>query len=192
MIPHKFRIAYLHFLVQSTSTELFRFQFGVTMNKQTSMPAIFVPTLTRKISAAAVVAIITAVSVVSTPALAYGNDPISASVHASAASVAGSIAVTASIAAAPLLAFAAGREVVLSAIEFVGETAVLTLRVAGTAATQVVRMSANVVRGIGVTVGNTVAIVAHGAGAFLMVGATTLAFVPNASTATLLHSSRSS
>jgi hypothetical protein len=187
MIPQKYRIAYLHFLVQSTSTELFRFLFGVTMNKQT-----FVSTRTHKISAATVAAIITAVSVVSTPAHAYGNDPISASVHASAASVAGSIAVTASIAAAPLLAFAAGREVVLSAIEFVGETAVLTLRVAGTAATQVVRMSANVVRGIGVTVGNTVAIVAHGAGAFLMVGATALAFVPNASTATLLHSSRSS
>jgi hypothetical protein len=82
MIPQKYRIAYLHFLVQSTSTELFRFQFGVTMNKQTSMPAIFVPTLTRKISAAAVAAIITAVSIASTPALAYGNDPISASVLA--------------------------------------------------------------------------------------------------------------
>ncbi len=149
-------------------------------------------TIKRKISTSLVSSLILAVSVVSIPAHAYGNDPISASVHASGASLVGSIAVTASVAAAPLLAFAAGGSVVLSALEFVGETAVLTLRVAGTAATQVVRMSANVVRGIGVAVGNTVVIVAHGAGAFLMVGATTLAFVPNASTATLLHSSRSS
>lgn len=149
-------------------------------------------TIKRKISATLVSSLILAVSVVSIPAHAYGNDPISASVHASGASLGGSIAVTASVAAAPLLAFAATGSVVLSAVEFVGETAVLTLRVAGSAATQVVRMSANVVRGIGVTVGNTVSIVAHGAGAFLMVGATTLAFVPNASTATLLHSSRSS
>ncbi len=149
-------------------------------------------TLKRKISAAAIALLIASASVFSTSAQAYGNDPISASVHASGASIGGSIAVTASIAAAPLLAFAAGGSVVLSAVEFVGETAVLTLRVAGSAATQVVRLSANVVRGVGVTVGNTVTIVAHGAGAFLMVGATTLAFVPNASTATLLHSSRSS
>jgi hypothetical protein len=85
---------------------------------------------------------------------------------------------------------AASGQVVVAGLEVSGETAILVLRgiAVGTEAT--VRVSSEMLVGLGIAVGTMVTVVAETAGYALVAGGKVLAFLPNEASQSLLHQSR--
>ena len=118
---------------------------------------------------------------------AGGNDPVRASIQASGSA---SLAISTTVAAVPLLALYAGSTLTVASIEVVGSGARLLLRGAAAGAEAVVDVSAESLRTIGLAAGQTLSVVASGAGYLLVASGKVVAFVPAATDAALLHSSR--
>jgi hypothetical protein len=115
-------------------------------------------------------------------------DSISASVSGS---VQLSTAITASVALTPIIAAYVGGSMVVETVRIVGTVAEVTLRGASAATVAIVQVGADVVRVTGLAAGQTVQVVAQGAGYAVMSAGTMIAFAPAAASVSLLHSSRS-
>ena len=140
---------------------------------------------------AALLAATLALSTVAATRAAAG-DPVASSVQASTASAASaSLAVSAGAAALPVLALYAGSTLTIASIQVIGAGATLVLKGAADGARAVIEVSAETLRALGCTVGQSVTVVRQASGYLLVASGKALAYVPATADAALLHSARS-
>jgi hypothetical protein len=133
-------------------------------------------------------ALLTSVTFLASSITLAQSNPVAASVQGS---VQLSGAVAASLTLAPILAVYAGSSLVVQSVKLVGNVAQITLTSLTQAGQVVIETTGALIQQAGTVVGQTVQVVARGAGYVLLAGSVVLAFVPIAAHAALLHSSRS-
>ncbi len=93
--------------------------------------------------------------------------------------------------AATLSTLAASSALVIAAVEPVGESVTVVLKSASDAGEISIHVARDVVKEVGVSVGNTISVVSEATGYALVASGKVLAFIPNALGKELLHHSKS-